>query len=215
MLKALGSGALATAAVPSAATARRAPHGDLAAEFREPAAMRAAVADHAGPLLAELADRGFIAAADPAEFDFDAVTDPTARADLGVRFDDDGTTAEIQVVRDDEVADVDLFVRPHHGTAVASVRFGDGLGFGLEATGDDVTIQDCWIDCSDCCDIATSDGDCLKQERECCNPCLEESSLTRADVVAGDVGTAGDCDTTCDCTDVGCACGGGGTCDCC
>lgn len=175
VLKGIGASAVAGIAVTGTASAKPiAEMGRVEVAYDDAARARGVVAEHADPVLAELAANGVLARGDVAELDFDDLSvDALAK---------DGTpTAQLETTTDVDGGEVEVLVRPETGRAYATVRT-DGDVYTVEsaAGSDDVSTQDCYYEhrCTNLsCDTA---GECVYQERECCD------NLTQGEIGTSD-----------------------------
>lgn len=170
LLKATGAGALAAAGGSGAAGARV---GDadlthVEDRYGSVAAVRAAVDDHAGDVLAALAARGHLDRTDADAFDLDglAAGDGPGRV-LSLRT-DGAATAQIELVRETATHEVRLVVRPERGEAYASLDpLGDGEPLTVRDDGGDVTTAACKTESRCTCEVCDLNS-CVYQERTCC-----------------------------------------------
>lgn len=186
LLKTLGTASLAFGAV-GVGSARDAPTEELThveTAYGSPTRARWAAAQHADPVLTELARRGVLERGDVTELDFEGV-------ETKGLFKNDEVVVQLATETEFEGYTVEFVARPQTGRVYATVRPDDGDTYTVEsaADSDDVTTQDCWYE-HDCTNLACGSGGsgCAYLERECCNPCLQESS--------DELGTS-DCETTC------------------
>lgn len=175
VLKGIGASAVAGIAVTGTASAK--PIAEISrveGAYDDTARARWAVAEHADPVLAELAANGVLDRGNVAELDFE---------DLSVAaIVKDGTpTAQLETTTDVDGDEVEVLVRPETGRAYATVRT-DGDVYTVEsaAGSDDVTTQDCTYEHRCLTDQYCSDGGCQYQERACCDN-LSSSEVGTAD----------------------------------
>lgn len=189
MLRAIGASAAAVSAAGFAANSVSATPAAsremrrLEAAYRDPLRARWAVVQHAGPVLAELADRGVLERGTVDELDFD-------RLDVRGLYVDGETTAQIVVRTETATGPLEIHVRPELGFARGTIKdAGDGpLTVESDAKDDDVSTQVCWTEssCTAECDFNTAD--CAYLERRCCNPCIQSV----------DGPSTANCETSCD-----------------
>lgn len=166
LLRSIGATSLALGAT-GVVSAREVPTTDLhrvETAHGDPTRARWAVAQHADPVLAELADRGVLDRGSVTELDFEGVQTK------GV-FKDSAVVAHVETTTEFEEYEVEFAVRPQTGRAYATVRSDDGRAYTVEsaAESDDVTMQDCYYnhDCTNyACDSASG---CVYLEQQCCN----------------------------------------------
>lgn len=165
LLKSIGATSLAFGAT-GAASARDVPTEELErvkAAYETPTRARWAAAQHADPVLAELAERGVLERGSVAELDFENV-------EVEGFYKDGGSVAHVATETDLDGATVEFVVRPRTGRAYATVQEGgDTYTVESPAESDDVTTQDCYYE-YDCTNYACDSGSgCVYLERQCCN----------------------------------------------
>jgi hypothetical protein len=171
VLRTVGAAGLAAAATGSA-SAQDTDLGAMASvadRYAAPSAAREAATEHAGRVLSELADRGYLDAGDASAFDFSPVgTDRDGARTMSLRM--DGTvTAQIAATRSTDGHEITLVVRPELGESYASVKPTDGgSGLTVRDDGGDVGTQGCWTESRCTCEVCDLNS-CIYQERNCCD----------------------------------------------
>jgi hypothetical protein len=178
LLKSIGATGLAVSATGFAsATSASDEPTELEARYRSLDVAQQAVADHAAPVLAELADRGVLERGDATELEFGGVESRMADGATvkGLRK-GDATTVHVETTTELDDGHVEIAVRPSTGRAYATVRPDDGDAYTIEseAGSDDVSTTSCWYEhkcASYMCGIGSY---CQYLERECCaNSCTD------------------------------------------
>ncbi|WP_276299738.1 hypothetical protein [Halorussus lipolyticus] len=171
ILKAVGASAVAGVAAAGNASAESAV-ADLDRFERSFASSHRAgwaVAEHAGTVVAELADRGYLDTADPSAFDLSAVgTDREDASVMGVWLDGEAT-AQIETVRETATHEIRLVVRPHLDESYATAKPLDGGDpITVRDEGGDVSTSGCWTESRCTCDPCDLNS-CVYEERTCCD----------------------------------------------
>lgn len=164
LLKSIGATSLAFGAT-GAASAREGSAEELKrieAVYGSPTRSQWTAAQHARPVLAELARRGVLERGDVTELDFEDVTVDSFHKDGQV-------VAHMATETALDEATVELVVRPQTGRTYATVRTDEEVYTVESPTGtDDVTTQDCYYE-YDCTNYACNSGGCVYLTRQCCN----------------------------------------------
>jgi len=183
VLKAVGASAVAGVSFAGSASAARRPVPEalerVKAEFDDPVTARETVAERAGPLLDELAERGVLATASASAFPADDLRDPSEYSDAtegatvrGVHTDGEWD-AEIATSTETDAHVVELVVRPNQDRSYAVVDpkdRDDSYRLTADPNGDVSVSSHCHYE-SQClsyfqCDSGSS---CQRQERHCCD----------------------------------------------
>lgn len=171
LLEGASVGAMVAVGASGAASAQHTDPGEMAAveaRYDTPGAVRAAVDEHAGRVLDELAARGVLDGG-AAAFDYAAVGSDGDGARVMSLWTGDAATAQISLVRETDSHEVTLVVRPELGESYASAKPVDGGGgVTVRDDGGDVGTQGCWTESRCTCDVCDLNS-CVYQERTCCD----------------------------------------------
>lgn len=166
LLKSIGVTSLAFGAT-GVASPKEVPTSELRrveSAYSDPVRARWAVAEHADPVLAELAEKGVLERASVTELDFENV-------ETKGRYKDGTTVVHITTETEVEDATVEFVARPQTGRVYATVRPDDSDVYTVESVaGEDVvTTSDCWYEHT--CDSTPCNGGngCQMYERQCCD----------------------------------------------
>lgn len=163
LLKTIGATSLAVGATGVASADAPPDLERMEAVHADPLRARWAAAQHADPVLAELADRGVLERGDVTELDF-------VNADVKGLYRDGTTDVRIAATTEFDGGRIEFVSRPGTGRTYATVRTDDGEVYTVEsaAGSDDATVRSCWYEhkcASYMCGIGSY---CQYLERECC-----------------------------------------------
>lgn len=183
VLRAVGASAVAGVSFAGGAAAERRPVPEelqrVKGQLDDPITARETVAEHADPLLDELAERDVLATASTAAFPSDQLLDPNEYSDAtegatvrGVRVDDEW---DAEIATSTETADhvVELVVRPNRDRSYVLVDPKDGGDmYRITAdANDEVSVSNhCHYETQCLSYFACESGSsCQQQERHCCD----------------------------------------------
>lgn len=155
-------------------------HEKLVGKYRDPATVEAAFRGSVEPILAELADRGYLESASLAPFEFDSVEEdvlltPTDAADgAGVTTieHEEGATAHLMATTRSENHRVAIYRQPELDNTYAMVQGDDGgVFFHDMGSGEVSPAEDCGWEALNCTNSWCDYGDppyCEEYQRYCC-----------------------------------------------